>query len=93
MPIDEKISESKIEQNLLTNVSDRDKVQLASFIHKLFNVYVSLHFTYLEVINMLSTNSSLFIVYDRLTAGLSVFISLWAWCVVAMRKNDLMNMG
>jgi len=47
--IDEQISPAKIEKSLLLNIAENIRSPLATFIHELFDLYVNLHFTYLEI--------------------------------------------
>ena len=47
--IGEELQVATIQSTLLSNVSDENKIKLGSFIKNLFNVYMDLHFTYLEV--------------------------------------------
>lgn len=49
VPIGDSITIQTICSQLLSNVSDEDKSKLGSFIYNLFNTYVNLHFTYLEI--------------------------------------------
>ena len=47
--IDESASTAQIEKSLLGNISDDIKSSLSNFISELFQLYIDLHFTYLEI--------------------------------------------
>lgn len=62
VPIDKIPSENEIKQNLLINVkANEQRERLAKFIHLLYDTYVKLHFTYLEINPVVITQDSIFI--------------------------------
>lgn len=61
VPVDEKINEEQVIEQLLTHVPDENKRVLASFIVGLFNLYEDLYFTYLEINPLVVTQNGVYI--------------------------------
>lgn len=61
VPVDEKINEEQVTEELLTNVPDDKKGVLASFIVGLFNLYEDLYFTYLEINPLVVTQDGVYV--------------------------------
>ena len=57
--IDESTSAAQIEKSLLLNISDSIKAPLAAFIQELFDLYINLHFTYLEINPLVVTSNGI----------------------------------
>ncbi|XP_072311644.1 ATP-citrate synthase isoform X2 [Eucyclogobius newberryi] len=61
VPVDEKLNEEQVTEQLLTNVPDEKKGALASFIVGLFSLYEDLYFTYLEINPIVVTQDGVYI--------------------------------
>lgn len=61
IPIDEKPTVDQIKKQLLTNIPEGKKELVCKFIVDLYNCYVDLYFTYLEVNPLVITNNSIYL--------------------------------
>jgi ATP citrate (pro-S)-lyase len=61
VPIDTAFDVTKMESSLLKNVSNDRQAQLSKFITKLFEIYMDLQFTYLEINPLVVTTKSIYI--------------------------------
>ncbi|XP_065666505.1 ATP-citrate synthase isoform X2 [Hydra vulgaris] len=59
--IGDQVNVSQIQCQLLPSVSDKNKSTLAAFIKNLYDVYVDLHFTYMEINPIVVNNDGIFI--------------------------------
>lgn len=55
------VTADEIETKLLTNVDAKKKKRIANFINSLYNLYVDLHFTYLEINPLVVTDTAIYI--------------------------------
>uniref|UniRef100_A0A668TJ32 ATP-citrate synthase n=1 Tax=Oreochromis aureus TaxID=47969 RepID=A0A668TJ32_OREAU len=61
VPVDGKLTEDQVKEQLLTQVPDDKKDVLASFIVGLFNLYEDLYFTYLEINPLVVTQDGVYV--------------------------------
>uniref|UniRef100_A0A182PCH9 ATP-citrate synthase n=1 Tax=Anopheles epiroticus TaxID=199890 RepID=A0A182PCH9_9DIPT len=61
VPVGKDVTMADIEKVLLTEISSAKKQRVASFVYNLYNLYVDLHFTYLEINPLVVTNDSIYI--------------------------------
>lgn len=61
VPVDKTITADDIEQTLLVHLTADKKKRVAHFVHTLYQSYVDLYFTYLEINPLVVTNDSIYI--------------------------------
>jgi ATP citrate (pro-S)-lyase len=61
IPVGESACVDNIEKQLLTEVASAKKAQIAQFVLNLYNMYVDLHFTYLEINPLVVTDTAIYI--------------------------------
>lgn len=59
--VDKTVTAAEIEKQLLVHLAADKKSRVATFVHSLYNAYVDLHFTYLEINPLVVTKDSIYV--------------------------------